>query len=234
MFGLLKTLTKEQKSDWPLHLPVLTFDYNETPHSTTGFQPYELMFGRKAPAPCNNWLGLRQYNDDKSISKIVWVDKQFEKIVQANKRVLKSIQARAKVNEKMSGDKDLDIPIGNLVLLRDHPEGRNKIQDNYKPDLFEVTGKHPDTNAYFVKPLDRKGPIKQVNRRQMFNLGITEHKRGEEDTEQINDDTDVPNAPVYQPKAKIAMKPHKHDYHLRSRGPVPIPTPQVSWIKTKV
>ena len=46
----------------------LTFTYNATPHSTTGYQPYELMFGRKAPAPCDNWLRLRQYNDDKSIS----------------------------------------------------------------------------------------------------------------------------------------------------------------------
>ena len=164
MFGLLKTLTKEQKGDWPAHLPALTFAYNATPHSTTGYQPYELMFGRKAPAPCDNWLGLRQYNDDKSISKVVWVDKQFEKIVQANKRALKSIQARAKVNERSSGDKDFDIPIGNLVLLRDHPEGRNKIQDDYKPDLFEVTGKHSDPNAFFVKPLDGKGPVKQVNR----------------------------------------------------------------------
>ena len=105
-----------------------------------------------------------QYNDDKSISKVIWVDKQFEKIVQANKQVLKSIQARAKVNERSSGDKDFDIPIGNLVLLCDHLEGRNKIQDDYKLDLFEVTGKHSDPNAFFVKPLDGKGPVKQVNR----------------------------------------------------------------------
>ena len=37
MFSLLKTLSKEQ----------LTFAYNTTPHSTTGYQPFELMFGRK-------------------------------------------------------------------------------------------------------------------------------------------------------------------------------------------
>ena len=104
----------------------------------------------------------------------MWVDKQFEKIVQANKRVLKSIQARAKVNKRSSGDKDFDIPIGNLVLLCDHPEGRNKIQDNYKPDLFEVTSKHSDPNAFFIKPLDGKGPVKQVNRQQMFDLGVME------------------------------------------------------------
>ena len=114
------------------------------------------MFGRKAPAPCDNWLGLRQYNDDKSISKVVWVDKQFEKIVQANKRALKSIQARAKVKERSSGDKDFDIPIGYLVLLRDHPEGQNKIQDDYKPDLFEVTGKHSDPKRIFRQALRQK------------------------------------------------------------------------------
>ena len=50
MFGLLKTLTKEQKGNWPAHLPALTFAYNATPHSTTGYQPYELMFGQKSPS----------------------------------------------------------------------------------------------------------------------------------------------------------------------------------------
>ena len=48
MFNLLKTLNKEQKSDWPAHLSTMTFAYNATPDSSTGFQPYELMFGHKA------------------------------------------------------------------------------------------------------------------------------------------------------------------------------------------
>ena len=145
--------------------------------------------------------------------------------MQANKRALKSIKARAKVNERQSGDKDLDVPIGNLVLLRDHPEGRNKIQDDYKPDLFEVVGKHQDPNAFYVKPMDGKGPAKQVNRRQMFDLGVMEQKRGERDSELIKDDPEVPTAPVYNPKAKSATKIHpKHPYHLRSRGPAPIPS----------
>ena len=234
MFSLLKTLSKEQKGDWPAHLPALTFAYNATPHSTTGYQPFELMFGRKASAPCDNWLGLRQYNDDKSISKVVWVDKQFERIVQANKRALKSIKARAKVNERQSGDKDLDVPIGNLVLLRDHPEGRNKIQDDYKPDLFKVVGKHQDPNAFYVKPIDGKGPVKQVNRRQMFDLGVMERERGKRDSEQIEDDPEVPAAPAYKPRAKPATKIlPKHPYHLRSKGPAPIPAPRVSRIKNQ-
>ena len=85
MFGLLKTLTKEQKADWPAHLSTMTFAYNATPHSFTKFQPYELMFGRKAPAPCDAWLGLHAYNDTKSSSKSAWVDQQLERIVTANR-----------------------------------------------------------------------------------------------------------------------------------------------------
>ena len=57
LFGLLKSLTKEQKANWPAHLPSMVFSYNATPHGVTGFQPYELMFGHKAPVPCDAWLG---------------------------------------------------------------------------------------------------------------------------------------------------------------------------------
>ena len=58
LIGLLKALPKEQKSNWPLYLPLLVFAYNATPYDTTGYQPYELMFGRKAPTMCNSWLRL--------------------------------------------------------------------------------------------------------------------------------------------------------------------------------
>ena len=58
LFGLLKTLKSEEKADWPSHLPALVFTYNATPHASTGYQPYQLMSGHRAPAPCDNWLGL--------------------------------------------------------------------------------------------------------------------------------------------------------------------------------
>ena len=63
LHDLQKTLEKEQKVNWPLHLPSLVFAYNAMPHSVTGYQPYELMFGCKAPTICNAWLRLAQYND---------------------------------------------------------------------------------------------------------------------------------------------------------------------------
>ena len=89
---LLKTLKSEEKADWPSHLPALVFTYNATPHASTGYQPYQLMFGRHAPAPCDNWLGLCAYNNDKSITHIDWVNQQLEQLLHANKCAQKNIK----------------------------------------------------------------------------------------------------------------------------------------------
>ena len=74
MIGLLTLLLEEQKDNWPLHLPSLVFAYNATPHSTTGYQPHELMFGHKAPTICDVCLRLADYDDKYSQSKCEWVN----------------------------------------------------------------------------------------------------------------------------------------------------------------
>ena len=62
LIDLLKSLQNE-KSNLPVHLPSLVFAYNATPHNTTSYQPL-LMFGCKAPAICDAWFGLANYNDN--------------------------------------------------------------------------------------------------------------------------------------------------------------------------
>ena len=68
------------------------------------------------------------------------------------------------------GCKALDMPIGNLVLLCNHLEGQNNIQDNYKSKLFVMELKHLDPNVYAIKPPNGKGPIHTVNWWQLFDL----------------------------------------------------------------
>ena len=92
LIGLLKSLPKEQKSNWLLHLPLLVFAYNAMPHDTTGYQPYELMFGCIAPTMCNSWLGLGNYNDNFSQSKCTWVNQQHELILAVNRQALKRMK----------------------------------------------------------------------------------------------------------------------------------------------
>ena len=170
LIGLLKSLFKEQKSNLPLHLPLLIFAYNAMPHDTTGYQPYELMFGCKAPAICDAWLGLGNYNDNFSQSKCAWVYQQHELILAVNRWALKKIKTSAETPVSQAGGKALEIPIGNLVLLHDHPKVCNNIQDNYKNEMFVIESKHQDLNVYVIKPLNGKGPMHTVNWQQLFNL----------------------------------------------------------------
>ena len=80
---------------------------------------------------------------------------------------IKTHQAKSQIR---IGGRSLQIPIGNLVLLRDHPKGHNKIQDNYKSELFVIVNHHKDPNVYVIQLLDKKGPKKTVNRQQLFDL----------------------------------------------------------------
>ena len=151
----MKTLDKEQKPNWPVYLPTLVYAYNAMPHATTGFQPYELMFGHKAPMPCNNWLGLSNYKPDSFKSKTAWLNQQLNAMLYANKQLLKLIHQSTNHNKIHSGSKDLTIPLGNHILLCDHPEGQNKIQDWYKSDVYIMIGHHEEPNVYYIQLLNR-------------------------------------------------------------------------------
>ena len=116
------------------------------------------------------WLRLADYDDNYSQSKCEWVNQQHECIHAANRCALKRIKQSVEKSVSQAGGKDLKIPIGNLVLLRDHLEGWNKIQDHYKRKLFVVESKHWDPNVYKIRPLCGKCPMHTVNQQQLFDL----------------------------------------------------------------
>ena len=81
------------------------------------------MFGNKVPTVCDAWLGLANYDDGHSRGKSSYINKQYELITSANRHALQHIKQIAKQSVARAGVKPLQIPVGNLVLLRDHPEG---------------------------------------------------------------------------------------------------------------
>ena len=156
LFSLMRTLNQEQKPNWPTYLPSLVFAYNATPHSTTGYQPYELMFGCKAPTPCDNWLGLKNYQPASFKSKTVWLNEQLNAMLYTNKQALKGIHKSTKWNKtSCQCSKDITIPVGNHVLLCDHPEGHNKIQDWYKSEDICCCWSSPRTKCLLYSAFEQ-------------------------------------------------------------------------------
>ena len=113
-----------------------------------------------------------------------------------------------------AGGKALRIPIGNLVLLRDHPEGRNKIQDNYKNELFVVESQHQDPNVYTIKPLNGKGPMRKVNQRQLYDL---QKMQGSDKPSDPAPSTILPTLLVKKPTRGLGTPQHIHPYGTRSK-----------------
>ena len=159
LLNLLKLLPKEWKSDWLSYVPSLVAAYNATPHSITGYQPYELTFGHKAPTICDAWLGLANYDDVHLRSKCSYIHEQYELITSANQCALKHIKVMAKQSVARAGGKPLQMPVGNLVVLRDHPKGWNNIQDSDRSELFVMESQHQNPNVYSIKPVSGKGVV---------------------------------------------------------------------------
>ena len=173
LFRLMRSLDQVQKPNWPNYLSALVFSYNATLHSTTGYQPYELMFGCKALTPCNIWLGLNNYKSAEFKTKTAWLNEQLNAPLHTNKQALKGIHKSTKCNWDWNSGKDIPIPVGNHMLLHNHLEGCNKIQDRYKTDVYVVVGHHQEEpNVYYIQLLNnsKPGQLKVVNRCQLYDL----------------------------------------------------------------
>ena len=184
------------------------------PHDTTGYQPYDLMFGHKAPTMCSSWLWLGNYNDNFSQSKCTWVNQQHELILAANRWALKRMKMSAEKPVSWAGGRVLNILIGNLVLLRDHPEGHNKIQDNYKNELIVMESQHQDPNVYTINPLNGKGLMHKVNWGQLFDLQKTQ---GSDMPSNPAPDTILPTLLVKKPTRGLTTPKNTHPYGTRSK-----------------
>ena len=162
LHNLLRTLSATQKSSWPKYLPELVFAYNATPHASTSFSPFYLMFGREPMLPVdsllgtdregsfdNNWILLHQQrlNDAYTLAK-----KRLDRELAKSKE---NFDRRAHPNQLKCGD---------LVLLRKHPSGRSKMQDHYFPDVYQVV-EHQDSSSsvYTIQLADGSGPRRVVN-----------------------------------------------------------------------
>ena len=120
--------------------------------------------------PCDNRAQAIQVGGLKS--KSAWLSQQLDALVAANKQALKLIHKTTQCSKACAGRKQLLILVGNHVVLWDHPNGHNKIQDRYKPDIYVVVGHHQEPNVYYIQLLnsDHKGHPKVVNCHQLYDL----------------------------------------------------------------
>ena len=73
LHNLLRTLPPVRKRRWPEYIRELVFSYNVTPHSSTGYSPYFLMYGRDPNLPVDFILGRCDRVENVNLDR--WVEK---------------------------------------------------------------------------------------------------------------------------------------------------------------
>lgn len=166
LHDLLRTLTAEQKHRWPEYLQQVLFNYNTTPHHTTGHSPFFLMFGRDPQLPVDFLLG--RIEEPIAGDVCHWIAEHQRRLQVAadgaRERMRRVAEQRKEYADRTHQAKVL--PAGQKVYLRDYSHrGRNKIQDAWAPNVFVVirSPNHGDS-VYTVAPEDMPTEVRRVHR----------------------------------------------------------------------
>jgi hypothetical protein len=124
---MIRREASERPSDWDRYIPALLFSYRELPNESTGFSPFELMFGRFPRGPVmllkDVWSGYDVKDDSgKSVYQYVF-DLQNKlvdtcRLAQANAE--KARQKYTYYHDKKARDRKFKVGDQVLVLLQDN------------------------------------------------------------------------------------------------------------------
>ena len=208
--NFMKNLTKAIRSantegkNWKRHLSQFLLNYRATPHSTTGFAPAELLFGRKIQTKLPQLSSVSdqseiqlkvQQNDDKAKTKM----KEYA--------------------DKNSKAKASDIDIDDFILIRQRKQ--NKLSTKFDPSPFQVV-RRKGTMVTAV----RKGRYmtRNTSHCKRVDPSLMVDAEDEDEDKDEDEDEDIPNNPDQEPQdnanevpARNANKP-RH-YPTRNRGP---------------
>lgn len=131
----LRSYTDQHKLDWDRWLPYYVFCWNTTVHSSTGYTPFELVYGKKCTLPSNLRGELQKidpcYNFDNYANELRY------RLQIAQKEARETLQ-QTKHDRKINYDvraKEKPYNPGTLILLR--KENRAKLDEIYSGP-FEV------------------------------------------------------------------------------------------------
>jgi transposase InsO family protein len=176
LIGMLRGLESEEKVDWMRRLPAVVHAYNTCVHSSTGYSPYYLFFGRHPRLPVD-----LAFNIDLNGKPV----QSSRKYIQELKKSLKSAYTKAKTAMEHSAGKNkarydarahaAELEPGDRVLVRRMgPKLSSKICDRWETEIHLVISKMEDAPVYTVQREDGEGPVRTLHRNLLLPIGALE------------------------------------------------------------
>ena len=165
LHNLLRTLPLTRKRDWASYLPQVVFSYNTAPHQSTGESPFFLMNGEEPNLPIDFLLGRAEGPTGGGVQE--WVLEHQTRLQVAFEGARERLRAAASLRKERHDKAVKDAPLqeGQYVLLRDHGvKGRNKIQDLWSSEIYQVVKAPNGGPVYTIAPCHDLTKTKHVHR----------------------------------------------------------------------
>ena len=174
LLEMLGTLQEEDKVNWRDHVQPLVHAYNTTKNDTTGFSPYQLMFGRQPNLPIDVAFGLNP-EGRKKVTHADYVKKMRENLQENYKLAIEHSEKTAQRNKQRYDLKvrESTLEEGDRVLVKNVSfRGKHKIADRWSSTVYKVI-KHIDGSpVYVVAPVNSEGPERTLHRDLLLPCGF--------------------------------------------------------------
>lgn len=158
LLNMLGTLKESDKVHWSSFVKPLVHAYNCTKHDSTGFSPYELMFGTHPRLPIDLAFDVPQNREEFKIHS------QYVRHLKSGLQRIYDLamKSAAKVGErnKVRFDKHVlesTLDIGDRVLVKNvRLRGKHKLTDKWESLVYVVVKRAGDLPVYTVRPEDKE------------------------------------------------------------------------------
>ncbi|KAL5494291.1 hypothetical protein EMCRGX_G015592 [Ephydatia muelleri] len=152
---MLRKLVEGEGKKWDMYLPYLLFAYREVPQSSTGFSPFELLYGREVRGPLDvlreTWVAGEK-NKESVVSHVLEMRERLKEMAQIVRENVEKEQSRQKFWYD-KGARSRVFSSGDLVLVL-LPTSSNKLLAQWQGP-YQVKERKGDVN-YLVDMHDKK------------------------------------------------------------------------------
>ena len=181
LLQMLGTLSDKDKSHWKDFVKPLVHAYNCTKNDTTGFSPYELMYGRQPRLPIDLAFSLPSDQSEPSHSQYI---QKLKTNLEESYRIASRNAAKTASRNKARFDKrvtESTLTIGDRVLVRNvRLRGKHKLADKWEFDIYVVVNRTGDLPVYTVQPEGKNGPRRTLHRDLLLPCGFLSNNDSEE------------------------------------------------------
>ena len=156
---MMKKFTSQNQRDWDKYLSYLLFAYREAAQESTGFAPFELLYGRHVHGPLEtlreSWTG-EEVEEPSTLESLSQIRTRLEEMARVVEKNMKKTQKKQKHHyDKTAKERKLEVGDQVLVLI---PAKRSKLK-------LEREGPYKITNKVSLVDYEVETPDKKKEKK---------------------------------------------------------------------